>query len=284
MVTILCPHCEEEIELEDDASGEFACPFCEGEFEWNMEPETVSARGASTGSGTARTGGGIPPIDPMAWVGHGLSIFMFIFVIICLGSGSLYSVTASVSFEGQTVDLIDVSYGVNDYSGTEFTSPVSSTYVDEIAEMEAERAEVCEWIPDECSTYLVKEIEIIESWNTAGNYLGFFAIIALLSSIAVVMFRLILMLDLMETVALNEQMYTTSTYAKTFLPFFTGGCLLIGMILFMILSPGATLYEGLLNEEFPSAELSSGFGMVVWLSLLLSIGYSVFSIFEMNVE
>jgi len=50
MVTILCPHCEEEIELEDDASGEFACPFCEGEFEWNMEPETVSARGASAGA------------------------------------------------------------------------------------------------------------------------------------------------------------------------------------------------------------------------------------------
>ena len=39
MVDILCPHCEEEIELEDDASGEFACPFCEGEFEWNMPPE-----------------------------------------------------------------------------------------------------------------------------------------------------------------------------------------------------------------------------------------------------
>ena len=36
MVEILCPHCEEEIELEDDASGEFACPYCEGEFEWNI--------------------------------------------------------------------------------------------------------------------------------------------------------------------------------------------------------------------------------------------------------
>ena len=38
MVEILCPHCEEEIELEDDASGEFACPHCDGEFEWNMQP------------------------------------------------------------------------------------------------------------------------------------------------------------------------------------------------------------------------------------------------------
>jgi len=39
MVEILCPHCEEEIELDDDASGEFACPYCEGEFEWGMDEE-----------------------------------------------------------------------------------------------------------------------------------------------------------------------------------------------------------------------------------------------------
>ena len=39
MVEILCPHCEEEIELEDDASGDFECPHCEGEFEWNVKPK-----------------------------------------------------------------------------------------------------------------------------------------------------------------------------------------------------------------------------------------------------
>ena len=37
MVEILCPHCEKEIELDDDASGEFACPHCGGEFEWNIQ-------------------------------------------------------------------------------------------------------------------------------------------------------------------------------------------------------------------------------------------------------
>ena len=37
IVEILCPHCEEEIELDDDAKGEFACPHCEGEFEWGMD-------------------------------------------------------------------------------------------------------------------------------------------------------------------------------------------------------------------------------------------------------
>ncbi len=37
VVEILCPHCEGEIELDDDASGEFECPLCDGEFEWNMD-------------------------------------------------------------------------------------------------------------------------------------------------------------------------------------------------------------------------------------------------------
>ena len=47
MVEILCPHCEGEIELDDDASGEFGCPLCDGEFEWNVE-EDVSFDDAVT--------------------------------------------------------------------------------------------------------------------------------------------------------------------------------------------------------------------------------------------
>jgi hypothetical protein len=43
MVEILCPHCEEEIEIEDDASGEFACPHCDGEFEWNVDAPAEEA-------------------------------------------------------------------------------------------------------------------------------------------------------------------------------------------------------------------------------------------------
>ena len=41
MVEILCPHCEGEIELDDDASGEFECPLCNGEFEWNIPEENT---------------------------------------------------------------------------------------------------------------------------------------------------------------------------------------------------------------------------------------------------
>ena len=38
MVEIVCPHCDEEIALNDDASGEFLCPLCDGTFEWNINP------------------------------------------------------------------------------------------------------------------------------------------------------------------------------------------------------------------------------------------------------
>ena len=37
MVEILCPHCEEEVELGDDASGTYICPHCDDEFEWGIE-------------------------------------------------------------------------------------------------------------------------------------------------------------------------------------------------------------------------------------------------------
>ena len=34
MVEIQCPHCDEDIELEDGISGLFDCPHCDKEFSW----------------------------------------------------------------------------------------------------------------------------------------------------------------------------------------------------------------------------------------------------------
>ena len=67
MVEIVCPHCEEEIALDDDASGEFSCPLCDGTFEWNItpakgmeEPSSIEAqeraRARSLGLKILRTG------------------------------------------------------------------------------------------------------------------------------------------------------------------------------------------------------------------------------------
>ena len=38
MVEIICPHCDQEIEVPDDAHGDFECPLCSEVFEWE-EPQ-----------------------------------------------------------------------------------------------------------------------------------------------------------------------------------------------------------------------------------------------------
>ena len=37
MVEIQCPHCEEDVELEDGASGLFDCPHCDEVFSWGSD-------------------------------------------------------------------------------------------------------------------------------------------------------------------------------------------------------------------------------------------------------
>ena len=39
MVVIECPHCSEDIEMDDDAHGLFDCPYCGNEYEWGEAPK-----------------------------------------------------------------------------------------------------------------------------------------------------------------------------------------------------------------------------------------------------
>tara|TARA_B100001996_G_scaffold217502_1_gene167229 strand:+ start:265 stop:957 length:693 start_codon:yes stop_codon:yes gene_type:complete len=112
MVVIECPHCEEHIELDDDASGLFECPFCEGEFEWG-ESDTL-----------ARTSTGDPnnSITTFSHIAHGLGGVLLIFglfsnwIVLLSGEisvgitpfgvkGSFYGVSNTVSwFEGLSTE------------------------------------------------------------------------------------------------------------------------------------------------------------------------------------
>jgi hypothetical protein len=40
MVVIECPHCSEDIEMDDDAYGLFDCPYCDNEYEWGDAPKS----------------------------------------------------------------------------------------------------------------------------------------------------------------------------------------------------------------------------------------------------
>ena len=41
MVEVECPHCDEDIELDDDDFGLFECPYCEEEFEWENDDDNT---------------------------------------------------------------------------------------------------------------------------------------------------------------------------------------------------------------------------------------------------
>ena len=47
MVEIECPHCDEDIELDDDEFGLFECPYCEEEFLWEQESNSIEIKPAA---------------------------------------------------------------------------------------------------------------------------------------------------------------------------------------------------------------------------------------------
>ena len=53
MIEIECPHCKEDIELDDDDSGLFICPYCDHEFLWESEPQIL---GINTSDESSKSG------------------------------------------------------------------------------------------------------------------------------------------------------------------------------------------------------------------------------------
>ncbi len=97
MVEILCPHCEDEIELDDGASGGFECPHCEGEFEWGV---------SSSFSG-----------DNKKYIPVGILTFVVIFSLVLVfssgwgtisedgGKGSFSLSEVEIKFDGVSMEL-----------------------------------------------------------------------------------------------------------------------------------------------------------------------------------
>lgn len=42
MAVIQCPHCEKDVELENEVFGLFDCPYCDQEFEWEDDDSSLA--------------------------------------------------------------------------------------------------------------------------------------------------------------------------------------------------------------------------------------------------
>ena len=132
MVEIVCPHCEEDIVLEDGDFGTFECPYCNGEFDWNEEetedfniPDGYISEGKSRNwiiksiknlmSGSFLLSGVVMVIVAflvatasgsfiMDWNGEGTSEFAGVGAIIVLGLAAIvFLISLSVGFLGLLV-------------------------------------------------------------------------------------------------------------------------------------------------------------------------------------
>ena len=254
MVEILCPHCEGEIELEDDASGEFACPLCDGEFEWNVDEEDSSG----DLNGFTFDASSIKPIAVVQGVIVGVS---FIVLLMCFTADPLYTLSIEddewlYSADTMTVQADNEIYGM---SGTEDYS----AYINHLTKQN-----------EECVTYLGEKcdgidemVEAMEGWDSAGNTYQFLTLIALIS--------MILMPILSLTFNLYERNVINMPVKAAVMVHFSGrgayyfGCFMwfLAIVLHMILAPEASGPIGM--GEFDVGMF--GYAGVFWFGLVMSL-------------
>jgi len=242
MVEILCPHCEGEIELDDDASGEFECPLCDGEFEWNISPEVKPS---------SRSNQAMEIVShPIQWFGLAFSVIMLVILILSL-SATYYTV-------GDDEGFLDINFKL---SGFEFESSGSSISFD-YSESE--------------DMFEGSTSDKFGTWGVAGFIAKMCFILALIVCSLSIVARVLNALCNIEVVQLPETAENIANWTARFSSFIVSTLILLGIILFMIISPSAS------TMEFNQEGLDYGFTFFTWFMLVLPILYAVFSKLEVD--
>ena len=430
MVEILCPHCEGEIELDDDASGEFECPLCGGEFEWNMDGDDsyessaypndaiittdfremsavpkvagiafcvwmvlvigmglmamigglmLNSAESSLGTGTSfgaifvlisvvilgigGTGmvfgirvakdedfmslivitiisgvlllfnifgfedaadipmiiiaagfvignmccifvpilkaqftgvlvtrdGNAPrksmanefdktkPIHPFEWVGHALSIVSLIVVIICLTSGTLYTVTTTEEgFDGNDFSS-EIVMGMGEPNfGLISMFFETGTYGEIVDEMEYDYEFYCVQDSNQGCTELEEELDYWKGWRTSTLILKIIVIVSLVVAIVGIISRIAALLANFGAINFPDKGYMLNDNIRKFSPFISSILMFIGIILFMIMQPGTG------PDGFWGDDVDGSFGFIIWFVLIYSIIVPIVSKFEVD--
>ena len=264
MVEILCPHCDEEIALDDDASGEFSCPYCNGDFEWNTEPTATSSR--------QHKGEGGSIVDhPIQWIGHGFTLFMMLFLLMFFFSSGYYS----CSFEGET--------GVSYDRKSETTMGVTMEYSAQVDMYDAEynacmTEDVMEGYEEFCNI-LDAYSDYYSSWRAAGLSITIMYALAMICSVIAISGRGIMMLERTQVVEVSYNLLTFSYLSSRFIPFVISGLMILGTLLFMLIAPTGD-FPGM--ADMPA--IDGSFGFIIWSSFLLALLYIGVNVFDMKVS
>ena len=251
MVEILCSHCEEEIALDDDASGEFSCPHCDGDFEWNVDEEDSSGylNGFTFDASS---------IKPIAVVQGAIVGISFIVLLMCFTADPLYTLSIEDDewlYSADTMTADDI-YGMG---GTEkYTS-----FIDHLTEQNEE----CVTYTGEKCAGIEEMIEAMAGWDSAGNTYQFLMLIALISVILTPILSLTFMLYERNVIDMPVKAAVVVHFSGRGAYYF--GCFMwfLAIILHMILAPEATGPIGM--GQFDVGMF--GYAGAFWFGLVMSI-------------
>lgn len=272
MVDILCPHCEEEIALDDDASGEFACPYCGGEFEWNV-PEPAPKTRKKKVKNTEHNPNGMfsNPIKIVNAV-----LFVLVFILIQRSYGATYY---TVSDE----DNNSIRYGLRDYEEHYANDEIyAAYYADEIIYGEVTYDSDCMRSDSDivyCNS-LEEFIDFYKGFNRAGAILGLMLWPGLMLSFILLVSKILMFLDEKESMTLGEDWLNRMRTFDFIAPIIISVFLIIGNLMFILLKPKLEL----LFYEVALGDMDTGFTAFPFIVMVVALIFAVSSIIRVNLE
>tara|TARA_B100001741_G_scaffold266062_1_gene231681 strand:+ start:1561 stop:2568 length:1008 start_codon:yes stop_codon:yes gene_type:complete len=327
MVVIECPHCSEDIEMDDDAYGLFECPYCSGEYEWGEAPKTtikkktskynfksrdiikertrnIGSSNTSNRSKPKREYNTVLQYNALNFTSLAINTVLLFIIIIGLNSNSWYGFSYSDDgFDGEGDGEIEANFGISyvEYTITEEERPSywdedltyyyfggsMINYESQLAQAKANlesTEEMCEdWEEnDQCDTIITQAQESVDfwnSWDSAGSFLLGLLIFTLILLIATLSSKLLIFFNHNEWLFTNDEMMKIVNKTENIATLVTSSMLIIGLLMYWLFLPNIENWWDILDDT-PPAGLSSGLGLIWWMTLLTSLILIISSTFE----
>ena len=231
------------------------------------------------------------------------TVLLFI-IIIGLNSNSWYGFSYSDDgFDGEGDGEIEANFGISyvEYTITEEERPSywdedltyyyfggsMINYESQLAQAKANlesTEEMCEdWEEnDQCDTIITQAQESVDfwnSWDSAGSFLLGLLIFTLILLIATLSSKLLIIFNHNEWLFTNDEMMKIVNKTENIATLVTSSMLIIGLLMYWLFLPNIENWWDILDDT-PPAGLSSGLGLIWWMTLLTSLILIISSTFE----
>ena len=299
MVVIECPHCSEDIEMDDDAYGLFECPICEGEYEWGEAPKPSTKKRTSKRKSKVSKGyDSNIGYNALNFASLGITTMLVFIILIGLNSNSWYGFSYSEDdgeFEGNFglsyVELIITEDERESYLDEGFTYPylkgTIEGYESALGEAEANLNSVEEMCDDleeneQCDTMITQAQESVDfwnSWDSSGSFLFVVLLLTLIIFFVILSCKSLIFLNHNDWLSSSDEMLNTISKIENITTLVACSILSIGLVMFWLFVPDIeNLWD--INEVSVPSELSSGPGLIWWTTMLTSLALITSTTFE----